>query len=133
MRLTRRPIQSGQAIVVLSSPVGGAGQVTATVTSPLIGVVNATGTVVFQAVPPAPSKSIGQILGVFLYVIIAAIIAAAIIVAFLFLRRRRKNKPPPAEAEVTQPVDDLEEQPGLDDTGEDTLMFRGNKFSLSGK
>ncbi|MDG6925927.1 MAG: Ig-like domain-containing protein [Nitrososphaerota archaeon] len=116
---------AGQAVVVLASGSPGPATLTATVRSPLLGVVNKTVQVVFQPTPAKPAKTLLQELGIYIYVIIVAVVAVVVVVAFLFIRRMRKNraaKGGPAEAES---FDDLEEQPDVGDVGEDNLAYGG--------
>jgi hypothetical protein len=116
---------AGQAVVVLASSSPGPATLTATIRSPLLGVVNKTVQVVFQPTPPKPTKSLLQELGIYIYVIIAAVIAAVAVIAFIFLRKMRRKKAAeqgPSEAET---FDDLEDQPDVGDVGDDSLAYRG--------
>ena len=123
---------AGQAVVSLFSNATGVATVTATVSNPLTGTVNATTTVVFQSVPVTPKQSVGQKIGSFIYIIIAVIIVILALVAFFVMRRTRRGRPE-EEGEEAPPLDELEEQPGPDETGEEALAWRGGVPHFSGE
>jgi hypothetical protein len=126
---------SGIAYGVLASTVAGASMVTAEVSSPIFGTINATTTVVFTTVVPPAKPSFGSQLGKYLIPIVVVIIVVVAAVLFLFLRMRRRGKALPEDEGGPEPesYDQLEgpaPEEGADD--EAMLLRRGAPWRLAG-
>jgi hypothetical protein len=119
----------GTASTVLIAKVPGTVTVTAEVTSPFFGTVNATAAVYFTPPPVVTQPSLSDRLHPYLIVIVVVILVVVGAVVFIFLRRRRRKKAL-AEGETPaeeQPYDELEEGPAPDEGAEDGVMlFRGS-------
>ena len=105
--------RAGGAVAVLSPSLPGASKVTAEVSSPLFGTINATTYVVFTPVVIPPKPSFADQVKPYVIPIIVIIVAVVAVLAFLFIRRRRKAGTPSSKvtAEEEQPYDELEGPP----------------------
>jgi len=126
----------GTASTVLTPSAPGAVTVTAEVTSPLLGAINASATVYFTPLPVPVKPTFSSEIHPYVIPIVVVIIVVILAVLFFFLRRRRRrNALTKGETpEEEQPYDELEEGPAPDEGGAEggteagVMLFRGGAF-----